>query len=99
MSGTELLELAMLTQQQVDEAVQAGKDGRTANTIYRIWEDTDIQTSMVKSLTTIKADAAQRSFRGSGRALRGRYSIRASRVRTSISVQQRRTGLDRPRTL
>jgi subtilisin family serine protease len=34
--------------------------------VYRIWEDQAIGTTLTKSLTTVKADAAQRSFHALG---------------------------------
>ena len=34
--------------------------------VYRIWEDSDTETTLTRSLTTIKADAAQRSFHAVG---------------------------------
>ena len=43
------------------------KWGRSGSVIYRIWEDTDIDVTLTKSVTTIKADAAQRSFQAYGR--------------------------------
>jgi len=38
-----------------------------ARSIYRIWEDTELAVTLTRSLTTIKADAAQRAFRALGR--------------------------------
>ncbi len=37
--------------------------------VYRIWEDSDIAVTLTKSLTTIKADAAQRSFHALGEGI------------------------------
>ena len=34
--------------------------------VYRIWEDSDTETTLTRSLTTVKADAAQRSFHAVG---------------------------------
>ncbi|AMY09206.1 Major intracellular serine protease precursor [Luteitalea pratensis] len=65
---------ATLTADQVlklaDEArALFAKYGRSGSVIYRIWEDTDIDVTLTKSLATIKADAAQRSFRAFGREI------------------------------
>ena len=40
--------------------------GRGGSVIYRIWEDTEIDVTLNKSLATVKADAAQRSFQAYG---------------------------------
>jgi subtilisin family serine protease len=40
--------------------------GRTGTLVYRIWEDTEVSTTLTQSLTTVKADAAQRAFRALG---------------------------------
>lgn len=66
LTGEQILTLARWTQEQLDTAARDGHEVRAANTIHRIWEDTDIHASLTKSLTTIKADAAQRSFRALG---------------------------------
>jgi serine protease AprX len=68
LSGKQILELARLTQDQIQEGSSAKPpiDSRVAATIYRVWEDNDIHLSLTRSLTTIKADAAQRAFRASG---------------------------------
>ena len=42
------------------------KYGPTGPVVYRIWEDTDVNTSLTNSVTTIKADAAQRAFQALG---------------------------------
>jgi hypothetical protein len=70
--GDRILELAAMTQNQMrlasEAAAQRGEriDGRREATIYRIWQDQDIHMSLTRSLTTIKAEAAQRSFRSYG---------------------------------
>jgi subtilisin family serine protease len=71
LSGKQVLELARLTQLQVEEgaALTPPADGRSAPTIYRIWEDNDVHMALTRSVTTIKADAAQRSFRASGEGI------------------------------
>jgi serine protease AprX len=58
--GEQILELAEATRRQIDE------HGRAGSVIYRIWEDNDISVTLNRSLTTVKADAAQRSFRALG---------------------------------
>lgn len=45
------------------------KNGRTGSVIYRIWEDQNISTTLTKSLTTIKADAAHRTFEAYGEGI------------------------------
>ncbi|HEY6340519.1 MAG TPA: S8 family peptidase [Bryobacteraceae bacterium] len=42
------------------------KYGKTGTLVYRIWEDTEVSTTLTHSLTTVKADAAQRAFRALG---------------------------------
>ena len=42
------------------------KFGPTGPVVYRIWEDTDVSTSLTSSVATIKADAAQRAFQALG---------------------------------
>jgi serine protease AprX len=42
------------------------KYGLSGPVVYRIWEDTDVNTSLTNSVTTIKADAAQRAFQALG---------------------------------
>ncbi len=49
---------ALNAQNRRDEAV-----------VYRIWEDSDINVTLTKSLTTVKADAAQRSFHALGEGI------------------------------
>lgn len=62
LTGEQILQLAEEARRQMQE----DEDGRRANVIYRIWEDNDIHVTLTRSLTTIKADAAQRSFRAVG---------------------------------
>ena len=71
LSGKQILELARLTQEQIQSAATRTPpvDSRFAATIYRIWEDNDVHLSLTRSLTTIKADAAQRAFRASGEGI------------------------------
>jgi len=42
---------------------------RTEAVVYRIWEDSDIAVTLNRSLTTIKADAAQRAFHALGEGI------------------------------
>jgi hypothetical protein len=42
------------------------KYGPAGPVVYRIWEDTDVNTVLTSSITTIKADAAQRAFQALG---------------------------------
>ena len=68
-----------------------GEDPRAAPVIYRIWDDNDVHVSLTRSLTTVKADAAQRAFRARATASSGPCSIRASRgiTRTSSATTAR----------
>lgn len=50
-----------------DEARQlTAQYGPRGSVIYRIWEDSDVELHLTRSLTTIKADAAQRAFQALG---------------------------------
>lgn len=42
---------------------------RTEAVVYRIWEDSDIAVTLNRSLTTVKADAAQRAFHALGEGI------------------------------
>ena len=42
---------------------------RNEAVVYRIWEDSDISVTLTRSLTTVKADAAQRSFHAVGEGI------------------------------
>ena len=66
LSGTQLLRLAEETQLQIKDAFERRDDTRRAPVIYRIWEDNDVHVSLTRSLTTIKAEAAQRAFHARG---------------------------------
>jgi len=59
LSGERILALAAETR-------EAAKDGVDAPAIYRIWEDADIEPTLTRTLTTVKADAAHRAFRALG---------------------------------
>jgi subtilisin family serine protease len=43
--------------------------GPTASVVYRIWEDQAISTTLTKSVSTVKADAAQRAFQALGEGI------------------------------
>ncbi len=60
LTGQQILTLAQEARDQMAEDRQRG------SVIYRIWEDTEINVTLTKSLTTVKADAAQRAFRAIG---------------------------------
>lgn len=45
------------------------RDRRDEAVVYRIWEDSDISVTLTKSLATVKADAAQRSFHALGEGI------------------------------
>jgi serine protease AprX len=62
---------ARLTAKQIlglaEEARELMKQyGKSGTLVYRIWEDTTISTTLTRSLTTVKADAAQRAFQAHG---------------------------------
>ena len=63
LSAEQLLEISEFIRTQIEEG------GSSAAPVYRIWEDSDVSVTLDKSLTTIKADAAQRSFRASGKGI------------------------------
>jgi len=43
--------------------------GKGGSVLYRIWEDTEINITLDKSLATVKADAAQRAFQAYGNGI------------------------------
>lgn len=62
---------ACLTKQQIltlaDEARALTTEyGPRGSVVYRIWEDSDINVSLTRSLVTVKADAAHRAFQALG---------------------------------
>lgn len=59
LSGRQIVELSA-------EARALMAQGKTFSVVYRIWEDSDVETTLTRTLTTIKADAAQRSFHALG---------------------------------
>ncbi len=63
LSGDQIRHLALESQRLNAE------DRRDEAIVYRIWEDSDISVTLTKSLATIKADAAQRSFHALGEGI------------------------------
>ena len=62
---------ACLTAEQLLIIAQEARDltdtwGRSGSVVYRIWEDQEISTTLTRSVVTVKADAAQRSFQAFG---------------------------------
>jgi subtilisin family serine protease len=63
LTGRQILELAREARELT------AKYGRTGTVVYRIWEDSDINVTLTRSLATVKADAAQRSFQAQGEGI------------------------------
>ena len=63
LTARQILQLAAETRAQVREG------GRNAAPIYQIWSDTEIRTTLTRSLSTVKADAAQRAFQALGEGI------------------------------
>ena len=66
--------VATLTAQHILDLAEGARalmkiDRRTASVVYRIWEDTDVNTTLTRSLVTVKADAAQRAFQARGEGI------------------------------
>lgn len=60
LTGHQILELA-------DDARRRTREqGKSGSIVYRIWEDSDVSITLTRSLTTVKADAAQRAFQAFG---------------------------------
>ena len=62
---------ACLTKEQILKLASetrelSAKYGPGGPVVFRIWEDTDVSAGLTHSISTIKADAAQRSFRALG---------------------------------
>lgn len=62
---------ACLTKEQILKLASetrelSAKYGPGGPVVFRIWEDTDVSAGLTNSISTIKADAAQRSFRALG---------------------------------
>jgi serine protease AprX len=65
---------ACLTAQQILDLAEEARAltaqyGRSGSVVYRIWEDQEISTTLTRSLTTVKADAAQRAFQAHGEGI------------------------------
>lgn len=65
---------ARLTADQIRTLAEETQKANTENrrneaVVYRIWEDSDIGVTLTRSLTTVKADAAQRSFHALGEGI------------------------------
>jgi serine protease AprX len=65
---------AALTVEQIlalaDEARALFRDhGKRGSVVHRIWEDTDVDVTLTRSVATVKADAAQRSFDAHGQGI------------------------------
>jgi serine protease AprX len=65
---------ACLTATQILKLAQEARDltdkyGRGGSVVYRIWEDQQVSITLTKSLTTVKADAAQRAFQAHGEGI------------------------------
>jgi len=63
LSAERILELARESQ----ELNMANR--RQDAVVYRIWEDSDLEVTLTRSLTTVKADAAQRAFHAMGEGI------------------------------
>jgi len=66
--------VATLTARQILSLAEEARtlikiDRRTASVVYRIWEDSDVTTTLTRSLVTVKADAAQRAFQARGEGI------------------------------
>ena len=63
LTSAQILRLATETRAQIREA------GRNSAPIFQIWSDNEIQTTLTRSLITVKADAAQRAFQALGEGI------------------------------
>ena len=63
LTGPQILALAAETRAAIRE------NGRNSAPIFQIWDDNDLQTTLTHSLTTVKADAAQRAFHAMGEGI------------------------------
>jgi serine protease AprX len=62
---------ACLTKEHILELAEEARalikaHGPSGSVVYRIWQDDDISVTLTHSLTTVKADAAQRAFQARG---------------------------------
>lgn len=63
------LQAPQIQQLAVESQQLNSENRRNEAVVYRIWEDSDIAVTLTRSLTTIKADAAQRSFHALGEGI------------------------------
>jgi serine protease AprX len=63
LTADQLLKLAEEARKLTDQF------GKTGSVVYRIWEDQEVSTTLTRSLATVKADAAQRSFQAFGEGI------------------------------
>lgn len=63
LSADQIRTIAIETQKLITD------NRRTETVVYRIWEDSDVAVTLTRSLTTVKADAAQRSFHALGEGI------------------------------
>lgn len=63
LTGRQILELAR------EARALTETNGRGGSVIYRIWEDSDVNITLTKSVATVKADAAQRAFHAQGEGI------------------------------
>ena len=60
---------AAITRFVAAERERFDKDGKAGPMVFRIWEDTEVSTCLTRSLATVKADAAHRSFNAYGEGI------------------------------
>ncbi len=60
--GDEILELVHRDSVEADSAALAGRKAFSLRAIFRVWPDFPLETLANKSIATVKADAAHRSF-------------------------------------
>jgi subtilisin family serine protease len=63
LTATQILRLAAETRIRIRE------NGRNSTPIFQIWSDNDLHTTLTRSLITVKADAAQRTFQALGEGI------------------------------
>ena len=63
LTADQLLGLAEEARKLTDE------NGKSGSVVYRIWEDQEVSTTLTRSLSTVKADAAQRAFQAFGEGI------------------------------
>ena len=63
LSGARILQLAVESQEL------NAQNRREDAVVYRIWEDSEIGVTLTRSVTTVKADAAQRAFQALGEGI------------------------------